>query len=51
MDMKKLTHPGRRSPKPLRTVDAPALELVRGGTTSLPPPAISASDDWEAPVV
>jgi len=49
--MKKPTHPDRRTLKPLRTVDAPALELVRGGNKSLPSPTISASDDWEAPVV
>jgi hypothetical protein len=49
--MKKPTHSDRRSPKSLRTVDAAALDLVRGGTKSLPPPTISASDDWEAPVV
>ena len=49
--MKKPTRTDRRSLKQPRTVDHQALELVRGGSQSLPAPTITASDDWEAPVV
>jgi len=49
--MEKPSRPDRRSPKSLRTVAAAALELARGGTTSLSSPTIAASDDWETPVV